>query len=67
MGVIPVIIVGAGADAEIVAGRLGVSFGRFAGLEPGVRDLLSHQPVRYEPMAVCCRTIIRSRHWPGFR
>lgn len=41
-----------GAAAEIVAGRLDVSFGRFAGLEPAVRALLSHQPVRYEPMAV---------------
>ncbi|MFI2350123.1 LysR family transcriptional regulator [Streptomyces sp. NPDC019443] len=41
-----------GAAAEIVAGRLDVSFGRFAGLEPAVRMLLSHQPVRYEPMAV---------------
>ncbi|WP_326655225.1 MULTISPECIES: LysR family transcriptional regulator [unclassified Streptomyces] len=41
-----------GAAAEILAGRLDVSFGRFAGLEPGIRTLLSHQPVRYEPMAV---------------
>ncbi|NUK12162.1 LysR family transcriptional regulator [Streptomyces lunaelactis] len=41
-----------GAAAEIIAGRLDVSFGRFAGLEPGIRALLSHQPVRYEPMAV---------------
>ncbi|WP_406401975.1 LysR family transcriptional regulator [Streptomyces sp. NBC_00879] len=41
-----------GAAAEIVAGRLDVSFGRLAGLEPSVRALLSHQPVRYEPMAV---------------
>ncbi|MFF0060688.1 LysR family transcriptional regulator [Streptomyces sp. NPDC005279] len=41
-----------GAAAEILAGRLDVSFGRFAGLEPGIRALLSHQPVRYEPMAV---------------
>lgn len=41
-----------GAAAEIVGGRLDVSFGRFAGLEPAVRALLSQQPVRYEPMAV---------------
>ncbi|WP_328677324.1 LysR family transcriptional regulator [Streptomyces sp. NBC_00322] len=41
-----------GAAAEIVAGRLDVSFGRLAGLEPAVRALLSHQPVRFEPMAV---------------
>lgn len=41
-----------GAAAEIVRGRLDVSFGRFGGLEPAVRALLSHQPVRYEPMAV---------------
>jgi len=41
-----------GAAAEIVAGRLDVSFGRFAGLEPAARALLSQQPVRYEPMAV---------------
>lgn len=41
-----------GAAAEILAGRLDVSFGRFAGLEPGIRALLCHQPVRYEPMAV---------------
>ncbi|NUK46176.1 LysR family transcriptional regulator [Streptomyces lunaelactis] len=41
-----------GAAAEIIAGRLDVSFGRFAGLDPGVRALLSPQPARYEPMAV---------------
>lgn len=41
-----------GAAAEIVAGRLDVSFGRFAGLDPAVRALLSHQLVRYEQMAV---------------
>ncbi len=41
-----------GAAAQIVAGRLDVSFGRFAGLEGPVRALLSHRPVRYEPMAV---------------
>ncbi len=41
-----------GAAAEIVAGRLDVSFGRFAGLPESVRAGLGHQPVRYEPMAV---------------
>ncbi|MFF8290266.1 LysR family transcriptional regulator [Streptomyces sp. NPDC016309] len=41
-----------GAAAEILAGRLDVSFGRFAGLAPAVRARLSAQPVRYEPMAV---------------
>ncbi|MFF9867782.1 LysR family transcriptional regulator [Streptomyces sp. NPDC013953] len=41
-----------GAAAEILAGRLDVSFGRFAGLAPSVRARLEAQPVRYEPMAV---------------
>ncbi|WP_405575872.1 LysR family transcriptional regulator [Streptomyces sp. NBC_01167] len=41
-----------GAAAEIVAGRLDVSFGRFAGLEGPVRALLSHRIVRYEPLGV---------------
>ncbi|MGW4670568.1 LysR family transcriptional regulator [Streptomyces sp. NPDC004324] len=41
-----------GAAEEILAGRLDVSFGRFAGLAPGVRAGLAQQPVRYEPMAV---------------
>jgi DNA-binding transcriptional LysR family regulator len=41
-----------GAAAEIVAGRLDASFGRFAGLDPSVQRLLSQQPVRLEPMAV---------------
>ncbi|WP_159768054.1 LysR family transcriptional regulator [Streptomyces sp. HM190] len=40
------------AAAEILAGRLDVSFGRFAGLDPAVRAGLEQQPVRYEPMAV---------------
>ncbi|MFF7263480.1 LysR family transcriptional regulator [Streptomyces sp. NPDC008159] len=40
------------AAAEILAGRLDVSFGRFAGLDPAVRARLEQQPVRYEPMAV---------------
>ncbi|MFD9005184.1 LysR family transcriptional regulator [Streptomyces sp. NPDC059582] len=42
----------AGAAGEMVAGRLDVSFGRFAGLDPALRVRLAHQPVRYEPMAV---------------
>ncbi|GHA40817.1 LysR family transcriptional regulator [Streptomyces tauricus] len=41
-----------GAAAELLAGRLDASFGRFAGLEPAVRARLEQQPVRYEPMAV---------------
>ncbi|MEV6654098.1 LysR family transcriptional regulator [Streptomyces sp. NPDC051219] len=41
-----------GAAAEILAGRLDVSFGLFAGLPPAVRARLAHQPVRYEPLAV---------------
>ncbi|MFI7006741.1 LysR family transcriptional regulator [Streptomyces sp. NPDC050145] len=41
-----------GAAAEILAGRLDVSFGRFAGLDPAVRARLDQQPVRYEPMAI---------------
>ncbi|MDG5808193.1 LysR family transcriptional regulator [Streptomyces ossamyceticus] len=40
------------AAVEILAGRLDVSFGRFAGLDPAVRARLEQQPVRYEPMAV---------------
>ncbi|MFV0135705.1 LysR family transcriptional regulator [Streptomyces sp. HMX87] len=40
------------AAAEVLAGRLDASFGRFAGLAPALRAGLSHQPVRYEPMAV---------------
>ncbi|MEV8522577.1 LysR family transcriptional regulator [Streptomyces sp. NPDC052000] len=41
-----------GAAAEIIAGRLDVSFGRVAGLDPAVLAGLAHQPVRYERMAV---------------
>ncbi|GAA3813988.1 LysR family transcriptional regulator [Streptomyces chiangmaiensis] len=41
-----------GAAAEILAGRLDASFGRFAGLDPAVRARLDQQPVRYEPMAI---------------
>ncbi|MEV5938082.1 LysR family transcriptional regulator [Streptomyces sp. NPDC051994] len=41
-----------GAAAEILAGRLDVSFGRVAGLDPAVLAGLAHQPVRYERMAV---------------
>ncbi|MFF8399286.1 LysR family transcriptional regulator [Streptomyces sp. NPDC016172] len=41
-----------GAAGELLAGRLDVSFGRFAGLDPALRSGLDHQPVRFEPMAV---------------
>ncbi|MFE9998435.1 LysR family transcriptional regulator [Streptomyces avermitilis] len=41
-----------GAVAEILAGRIDASFGRFAGLDPALRSRLDQQPVRYEPMAV---------------
>ncbi|MGW1213444.1 LysR family transcriptional regulator [Streptomyces sp. NPDC002499] len=41
-----------GAAAELLAGRLDASFGRFAGLDPVLRAQLEQQPVRYEPMAV---------------
>ncbi|MEV7414298.1 LysR family transcriptional regulator [Streptomyces sp. NPDC089919] len=40
------------AAAEIAAGRLDVSFGRVAGLDPALRARLDHRPVRYEPLAV---------------
>ncbi|QOV37995.1 LysR family transcriptional regulator [Streptomyces ferrugineus] len=41
-----------GAAADLVAGRLDASFGRFAGLDPALRAGLDHQPVRFEPMAI---------------
>ncbi|WP_037675330.1 LysR family transcriptional regulator [Streptomyces griseus] len=41
-----------GAAGEMIAGRLDVSFGRFAGLPPVMRSQLDHQAVRLEPMAV---------------
>ncbi|MFI5685648.1 LysR family transcriptional regulator [Streptomyces sp. NPDC051636] len=41
-----------GAAAELLAGRLDASFGRFAGLDPALRAGLEHQLVRYEPMAL---------------
>ncbi|MEV7287969.1 LysR family transcriptional regulator [Streptomyces sp. NPDC093252] len=41
-----------GAAGELLAGRLDVSFGRFAGLDPALRAGLAQQPVRFEPMAV---------------
>ncbi|QNA73651.1 LysR family transcriptional regulator [Streptomyces sp. So13.3] len=41
-----------GAAADILAGRLDVSFGRVAGLAPAALSRLDHRPVRYEPMAV---------------
>ncbi|GHD46610.1 LysR family transcriptional regulator [Streptomyces galbus] len=40
------------AAAEIAAGRLDASFGRWAGLDPALRAALDHQAVRHEPMAV---------------
>ncbi|OIJ65882.1 LysR family transcriptional regulator [Streptomyces mangrovisoli] len=40
------------AAAELLAGRLDASFGRFAGLDAALRTGLAHQPVRYERMAV---------------
>ncbi|MCX5199642.1 LysR family transcriptional regulator [Streptomyces sp. NBC_00249] len=40
------------AAAEITAGRLDVSFGYAAGLDPALRARLAHRPVRYEPLAV---------------
>ncbi|GHF55775.1 LysR family transcriptional regulator [Streptomyces mashuensis] len=44
-----------GAAGHLLAGRLDVSFGRVAGLAPGVRAGLAHRPVRLEPMAVLLR------------
>ncbi|NNN32489.1 LysR family transcriptional regulator [Streptomyces sp. S3(2020)] len=41
-----------GAAAEVLAGRLDASFGRYAGLDPALRAGLDHQIVRFEPMAV---------------
>ncbi|QCX76934.1 HTH-type transcriptional regulator BenM [Streptomyces sp. YIM 121038] len=41
-----------GAAAEIAAGRIDASFGRYAGLSAALRAGLAQQPVRYEPMAV---------------
>ncbi|MER6181691.1 LysR family transcriptional regulator [Streptomyces sp. NPDC001652] len=41
-----------GAAAEVLAGRLDASFGRYAGLAPALRAGLDHQIVRFEPMAV---------------
>ncbi|MEV6953879.1 LysR family transcriptional regulator [Streptomyces sp. NPDC051183] len=40
------------AAAEVVAGRLDVSFGYAAGLPPALRARLAQMPVRYEPLAV---------------
>ncbi|MEI5103260.1 LysR family transcriptional regulator [Streptomyces sp. PmtG] len=45
-----------GAAAGIAAGRLDVSFGRYAGLPAALRAGLAQQPVRYEPMAVLLPT-----------
>ncbi|WP_030418472.1 LysR family transcriptional regulator [Streptomyces sp. SCSIO 75703] len=41
-----------GAAADLLAGRLDASFGRFAGLPAALRAGLGHQPVRLEAMAV---------------
>ncbi|MFD8970475.1 LysR family transcriptional regulator [Streptomyces sp. NPDC059568] len=41
-----------GAAAEMLAGRLDVSFGHVGGLTPGLRSGLSYQLVRYERLAV---------------
>ncbi|MCT4355996.1 LysR family transcriptional regulator [Streptomyces sp. Je 1-79] len=41
-----------GAAAQILAGTLDVSFGRFGGLDAGTRGRLASHFVRYEPMAV---------------
>ncbi|WP_031510738.1 LysR family transcriptional regulator [Streptomyces megasporus] len=41
-----------GAAAEILAGRLDVSFGRVAGLDPAVLAGLGHLLIRYERIAV---------------
>ncbi|RZU37204.1 DNA-binding transcriptional LysR family regulator [Streptomyces sp. BK022] len=41
-----------GAAAALLTGRLDVSFGRYAGLDPALRSGLDQQPVRYEQMAV---------------
>ncbi|MFB6480793.1 LysR family transcriptional regulator [Streptomyces virginiae] len=40
------------AAAEVVAGRLDVSFGYADGLDPARRSRIAHRPVRYEPLAV---------------
>ncbi|MFI1647869.1 LysR family transcriptional regulator [Streptomyces avidinii] len=40
------------AAAEVAAGRLDVSFGYAAGLDPVWRSRIAHRPVRYEPLAV---------------
>ncbi|WP_030680646.1 LysR family transcriptional regulator [Streptomyces sp. NRRL B-1347] len=45
-----------GAAAEIAAGRIDASFGRYAGLPAALRASLAQQPVRYEPMAVLLPT-----------
>ncbi|MFD9793272.1 LysR family transcriptional regulator [Streptomyces sp. NPDC059070] len=41
-----------GAAAELLAGRIDVSFGRVAGLDPALLAGLAQQPVRFERMAV---------------
>lgn len=44
-----------GAAAELLAGRLDVSFGRVGGLDPAVLARLDHRLIRYERMAVVLR------------
>ncbi|MFI1973064.1 LysR family transcriptional regulator [Streptomyces cinnamoneus] len=44
-----------GAAADLLSGRLDVSFGRVAGLAPELRAQLAWMPVRLEPMAVLLR------------
>ncbi|GAA2342580.1 LysR family transcriptional regulator [Streptomyces violaceusniger] len=45
----------AGAAAELLAGRLDVSFGRARGLDPAVLARLDHRLIRYERIAVVLR------------
>ncbi|GAA3364154.1 LysR family transcriptional regulator StgR [Streptomyces antimycoticus] len=45
----------AGAAAELLAGRLDVSFGRAHGLDPAVLARLEHRLIRYERIAVVLR------------
>ncbi|MDO0927477.1 LysR family transcriptional regulator [Streptomyces sp. TG1A-8] len=40
------------AAADLLAGRLDASFGRYAGLDAVLRSGLEQRPVRYEPMAL---------------
>ncbi|GAA2462500.1 LysR family transcriptional regulator [Streptomyces macrosporus] len=53
-----------GAAAEILAGRLDVSFGRVAGLTPAVLAGLDHRLIRYERVAVLLPEDHRSARLP---